>query len=65
MLRHDGQVTGAVAVFQDLSAVREMEIQNRRNQTLAEVGALAAGIAHELRNGFSPISGSLECSSAS
>jgi two-component system sensor histidine kinase PilS (NtrC family) len=60
VLRHDDQVTGAVAVFQDLSAVREMEIQNRRNQTLAEVGALAAGIAHELRNGLSPISGSIE-----
>jgi PAS domain S-box-containing protein len=60
VLRHDGQVTGTVAVFQDLSAVREMEIQNRRNQTLAEVGALAAGIAHELRNGLSPISGSIE-----
>ena len=60
VLRHDEQVTGAVAVFQDLSAVREMESQNRRNQTLAEVGALAAGIAHELRNGLSPISGSIE-----
>ena len=60
VLRHDDQVTGAVAVFQDLSAVREMEAQNRRNQTLAEVGALAAGIAHELRNGLSPISGSIE-----
>lgn len=60
VLRHDHQVTGAVAVFQDLTAVREMEAQNRRNQTLAEVGALAAGIAHELRNGLSPISGSIE-----
>lgn len=61
VLRHDGQVTGAVAVFQDLTEVREMEVQSRRNQTLAEVGALAAGIAHELRNGLSPISGSVEC----
>jgi len=61
VLRHEGQVTGAVAVFQDLTEVREMEVQSRRNQTLAEVGALAAGIAHELRNGLSPIAGSVEC----
>jgi len=61
LLMHDGAVTGVVAVFQDLTAVREMERRARRNETLAEVGALAAGIAHELRNGLNPISGSVEC----
>ena len=59
-LVHLGDVTGVVAVFQDLTEVREMERLARRNQTLAEVGALAAGIAHELRNGLKPISGSVE-----
>jgi len=59
-LVHKGEVTGVVAVFQDLTEVREMERRARRNQTLAEVGALAAGIAHELRNGLKPISGSVE-----
>jgi len=53
-------MTGVVAVFQDLTEVREMERRARRNETLAEVGALAAGIAHELRNGLKPISGSVE-----
>ena len=61
LLMHDGSVTGVVAVFQDLTAVREMERQVRRHETLAELGALAAGIAHELRNGLTPISGSVEC----
>lgn len=61
LLTHEGAVTGAVAVFTDLSDVREMEQRARRNQTLAEVGTLAAGIAHELRNGLNPISGSIEC----
>ena len=61
LLTHEGGITGVVAVFQDLTEVREMERRARRNQTLAEVGALAAGIAHELRNGLNPISGSVEC----
>ncbi len=60
LLTHDNAVTGVVAVFQDLTEVREMERRVRRNETLAEVGALAAGIAHELRNGLKPISGSVE-----
>lgn len=60
LAREDGPA-GVVAVFQDLSEVREMERRVRRNATLAEVGALAAGIAHELRNGLNPISGSVEC----
>jgi two-component system sensor histidine kinase PilS (NtrC family) len=60
VLMHEDKLTGVVAVFQDLTEVREMERRARRNETLAEVGALAAGIAHELRNGLKPISGSVE-----
>jgi two-component system sensor histidine kinase PilS (NtrC family) len=60
-LTHEDDVTGVVAVFSDLTEVREMERRVRRSKTLAEVGALAAGIAHELRNGLNPISGSVEC----
>ncbi|MGH7741871.1 MAG: PAS domain S-box protein, partial [Candidatus Eiseniibacteriota bacterium] len=61
VLAHQGGVTGVVAVFQDLTDVRDMERRVRRSETLAEVGALAAGIAHELRNGLNPISGSVDC----
>jgi PAS domain S-box-containing protein len=60
LLKHNGDVTGVVTVFQDLTEARAMERRVRRNETLAEVGALAAGIAHELRNGLNPISGSVE-----
>jgi two-component system sensor histidine kinase PilS (NtrC family) len=60
LLTHEDRMTGVVAVFQDLTEVRDMERRARRNQTLAELGALAAGIAHELRNGLKPISGSVE-----
>jgi len=61
VLVHQGTLTGVVAVFQDLTDVRDMERRVRRSETLAEVGALAAGIAHELRNGLNPISGSVDC----
>jgi two-component system sensor histidine kinase PilS (NtrC family) len=60
LLVHQDEITGVVAVFQDLTGAREMERRQRRIQTLAEVGALAASIAHELRNGLKPISGSVE-----
>lgn len=60
VLMHEGGMTGVVAVFQDLTEVREMERRVRRNETLAEVGSLAAVIAHEMRNGLNPISGSIE-----
>jgi len=60
LLIHEGVLHGVVAVFQDLTDVREMERRARRNRTLAELGALSAGIAHELRNGLKPISGSVE-----
>src|SRR5205823_12991376 len=35
LLMHGGDITGVVAVFQDLTEVREMERRARRNQTLA------------------------------
>ncbi len=61
VLSDRGALTGVVAVFQDLREVREMERRVRRSETLAAVGALAARIAHEFRNGLKPISGSVEC----
>ncbi len=60
LLTHEGGPSGVVAVFQDLTEAREMERRVRRSETLAEVGALSAAIAHELRNGLNPISGSVE-----
>jgi PAS domain S-box-containing protein len=45
-----GNVLGGVAVFSDLSAVKELEIERRRTEKLAYFRSLASGFAHELKN---------------
>jgi PAS domain S-box-containing protein len=44
----EGQVSGAVVSFTDISERRKMEVELRHAQKLEAVGALAAGIAHEI-----------------
>jgi PAS domain S-box-containing protein len=45
-----GAILGAVAVFSDLSRLNELEREKRRAERLASIGALASGIAHEIKN---------------
>jgi two-component system sensor histidine kinase PilS (NtrC family) len=55
-----GERRGVIAVFQDLSEVKDLEARIRHGETLAAIGELSAGIAHEIRNCLNPISGSVE-----
>lgn len=55
-----GKRRGVIALFQDLSQVKALENRARRRETLAAIGELSAGIAHEIRNCLNPISGSVE-----
>ncbi|MCU0610181.1 MAG: ATP-binding protein [Candidatus Eisenbacteria bacterium] len=41
---------GSILVFQDLSGVKRLEERVRRADQLASLGAMAAGMAHEIRN---------------
>ena len=51
---------GEVIIFQDLTALHKMEAQLQRNERLAALGAVAAGLAHEIRNPLASVSGSVE-----
>ncbi len=60
LLGSSGERRGVIALFQDLSEVKALEERIRRGETLAAIGELSAGIAHEIRNCLNPISGSVE-----
>jgi signal transduction histidine kinase len=48
---------GAICLFGDLTDIFDLEEQLRLKDSLAQVGELTAGIAHEFRNGLATIHG--------
>jgi signal transduction histidine kinase len=52
-----GTSSGAICLFSDLTTVIDLEEQLRLKESLAAVGELTAGIAHEFRNGLATIHG--------
>jgi two-component system sensor histidine kinase PilS (NtrC family) len=53
-------VHGLIFNFQDITAIRAMEVEINRGEQLAAVGRLSAAIAHEIRNPLASISGSIQ-----
>jgi PAS domain S-box-containing protein len=45
-----GAVLGAVAVFSDLTPLKQLEVERRRAERVADFEMLASGIAHEIKN---------------
>lgn len=54
-----GGYLGMLGLFADLTDVRRLESRLREMQTLADIGEMSAGIAHEFRNSLSTIRGYL------
>ncbi|HEX9021784.1 MAG TPA: ATP-binding protein [Nitrospirota bacterium] len=61
LLKDDANtVRGIILIFQDITKLIEMEEQVRRQERLASIGSLAAGMAHEIRNPLASLSGSIQ-----
>jgi signal transduction histidine kinase len=53
----DGRFQGLICLFSDLTSVVHLEEQLRLRESLAQVGEMTAGIAHEFRNSLATIHG--------
>lgn len=53
----DGSLQAAICLFTDLTTVLALEEQVKLKDSLARLGELTAGLAHEFRNGLSTIHG--------
>jgi len=52
-----GESLGIIILFRDMTEVQNLKKEIERNQRLASLGRLAAGVAHEIRNPLSSIKG--------
>ncbi len=57
ILNEEGQFVGDIIILRDLREIRRLKEEIQRKERLAAIGALAAGIAHEVRNPLSSIKG--------
>jgi len=59
-LTEQGVRTGLVGVFKDLTQIRDLEEEMRRQEWLATLGEMSAGMAHEIRNPLAAIGAAMQ-----
>ncbi|MBI3356612.1 MAG: PAS domain S-box protein [Nitrospirae bacterium] len=59
-LHEQGEETGLVCVFKDLTQIRDLEEEMRRKEWLASLGEMSAGMAHEIRNPLGALAGAMQ-----
>ena len=57
---HGEPVKGYIVVFEDLTQVKKMQEKIAKDEQLAAVGRISAGLAHEIRNPLASLSGSIQ-----
>ncbi|HEY0511181.1 MAG TPA: ATP-binding protein [Thermoanaerobaculia bacterium] len=57
--RDDGEVRGLLVLFADLTEVQRRAEESRLAESLAQLGEMAGGVAHELRNSLATLRGYL------
>lgn len=57
VLTKNGDFSGEVLLVRDLTELKHLEREVQRNERLAALGKMAAGVAHELRNPLSSVKG--------
>lgn len=60
ILDAEARLTGAALILHDLTLQRNLETDVRRAQSLAQLGVVVAGLAHEIRNPLGGIRGAIQ-----
>jgi two-component system, NtrC family, sensor histidine kinase PilS len=60
LIDQEGNLKGLLVIFLDKTDFKRLEMQIHRQDELATVGRMAAGIAHEIRNPLGAIYGSIQ-----
>ncbi len=56
-IRSEGKIGGAICLLSDLTEITALQQQVRLKESLAALGEMSAGIAHEFKNSLATISG--------
>lgn len=60
LMKADGERIGTILILRDLTNIRELEDAVRQADRLSSLGALAAGLAHEIKNPLGGIKGAAQ-----